>query len=449
MAGYWTNVLNALQGKTFKLSQPLPSGIKFFEHNGKVIWQAADDAKGYKEIYEKCAPVSSIINRKAKAYAGGELQVLNARTENEVTGQNKEWIRLLTNPNPIQSHRQFFRQLYTYTYLNGYALVMKMYPEAFNDRPSKLWVLPYWCIEVEDKKTPIYEMAREDLLRGIYFVYNGKKTPLDANNLILISDETASVDKDTWLPESRLEQCQYPVTTLLSSVEAEATMIQRKGAIGILSKKTDPLGNMPVDVDYKQDLQREFSRYGLTRDQWQVIITDADLQWQSMTFPTKDLMLHESYQKALKDLCDAYDFPFELTAHSDRKTLANVSSFDRILYQNAIIPEADSIDSQLMLGLNAEANNIIIKHSYSHIPALQESEKEKGDGRKALNDALQIEYNNGLITRNQWLEKLGEDKVSNPDFDKYKYELNNGNTADAGQAQGGQGTTTGNQSGQG
>jgi hypothetical protein len=170
-------------------------------------------------------------------------------------------------------------------------------------------------------------------------------------------------------------------------------------------------------------LQKDFRKYGLSRDQWQYIISPFNLQWQPMTYPMRELMTQEIDVSAHQQICDALSYPYELTARSERKNLANVKTFDQILYQNAIIPEAQSIDEQLMQGLSANTNNIIIRHDYSHVPALQKSEEEKGKGLKEMNTALRIEWDNGIITRNEWLEQIGKDTVNKPEFNLYKWEL--------------------------
>ena len=51
------------------------------------------------------------------------------------------------------------------------------------------------------------------------------------------------------------------------------------------------------------------------------------------------------------------------------------------------------------------------------------SKKDEADARKVMNEALKIEWDNGLITKNMWLEELEEERVPNPLFDKYKFEL--------------------------
>lgn len=422
--GLWGVTETPIDLTNYTRDPKINPAIKFFYNNGEIQWENINGTDTLLKVYRKCAPLSAIINRSAKAFASGNLEVLNATTDNYVRGQYKDWEKLLNNPNPLQSKRQYFRQQYTYTQINGWSLALKVTPVGFNV-PTQLWPLPFWCIEVEEKKKRIDLMDREQLLSGMYFTHNGIRTPLDPKNLILFTDDSGDIDDRTWLPRSRFIQLQYPITTLLSAVEAEVTMIQKKGAIGIITnKQVDTLGgSVPMTPDEKDELQAEFRNYGLSRNQWQYIISQTPVEYQSMTFPTKDLLLHESYRKAYQDLCDEYEFPYELTAHSERKNLANVKTFDTILYQNKIIPDANAFDEQLMVGLGAVENNIKIRHDYSHVPALQQSEEEKGKGRKSMNEALKIEWDNNILTRNMWLEKLGEDTVKNDLYNKYKYEL--------------------------
>lgn len=432
LGGIWDAVLGrttiplTAQSAAWGQNTRIPSdpAIRFFELNGSIQWENLQGSERLKRIYEICSPLSSIINHKAKCYASGNLEVLNANTDNYVRGKYKEWEQLLNNPNPLQSKRQFFRQLYTYTVLNGFCLVYKVYASGFKDRPYKLWVLPYWCIEVMDKYKPLQELTKDEFLDNIYFTYGGVRTKLDPDNLILFTDETGDLNERTWMPISRVAQCQYPITEVLSAVEANVTLIQKKGAIGILSNQSqDAAGHISLTADQQEQIQRDFQKYGLTREQWQVIITSANLQWQPMAFPVRDLMLHESYLKSVKDICFAFDFPLPLVPHSDQSTYNNIRQASINLYQNAIIPEADALDEQLMIGLNAADNNIRIRHDYSHIAVLQESQEELGKGRKMLNEAFKIEWDNGLITKNEWLKGLGEDEKPEEIFKKYKFQL--------------------------
>lgn len=411
---------------------------QFFAVDGNILWEDVYTSQQYMRAYEKCAPLSSIINHKAKAYAGGELQILNASTGNEVRGAYKDWYRLFDQPNEFQSGRQFLDEMYTFRAINGWTLVQKTYAVGFPDVPAKMVNIPFWFLRFDRYfNKPQYQLSKEDVLSNIYYCYNGVETKLDPKDLILITDDTGIYDPLTWLPRSRIALLQEPITTCVSAAEAEITLIQKRGALGMFTNRAaDAVGTLAMKQKDKEDLHQQFNQmHGMSRNKFPFAISNANLEWQSTTFPTSELLLQESYVKAVKGMCEGYEYYFELLAYSDRKNLANVNSFDRMLVQNYIIPDAQSIDAQLMIGLNARQQNIIIQHNYSQMPALQQSEKDKGEGMKAVDDAKQIEWDAGLITRNDWRECHDMDRITNnPEFDKYKFEItveepnNNGTT---------------------
>lgn len=407
-----------------------PSGIGFIPVNdmGGVQWVDLTTTRTIYEAINKCAPLASILNRMADAFVAGKFEVLNRSTDNYVRGKYKDWERLLEKPNKIQSRKNFFKQLYFEVKAVGRCFIMPTYAAGFNDRPSELWVIPNQCIQLEQIRfdvLPSEYMKLSDIYRA-WFVWGAERRPLDLDAMIKIYDSTP-INPITFLPDSRLIPLRYPISNLIASYEARCTLIQKRGALGILTNngKSDGFGTMPIPQEEKDDVQRQFMQgYGLTRGQAQVIVTTAALSWQQMAMNTKDLQLHEEHLADVKDICDAFGFPMPLIAHSDQSTYSNMDAADGILYQNTIIPQAeDIIGEQLDEGLKCPENNIRIRMDYSDIPALQQSEKDKGLGLKSMNDALKIEWDNGLITRNQWLEAIGKDTVQKPEFNMYKFEL--------------------------
>lgn len=408
---------------TYQSNVPSDPRIQFFELNGAVQWQSLYNPKELIAAYQLCAPISSIINKKATSYAGGELFVKRSSTDKNVRGKYKEWEQLFANPNETQTGRQFFNQLYTYVAINGWSIVLKVYPYGFKDRPAKLYNIPFWFLEIDGAYYNQYMFNYDALLDNLYFCgYDGKRTKLNREDVILITDDTGAYDERTWLPKSRICLLQYPITTWLSAVEAEVTMIQKRGAIGIISPESsaDSNGAHILKDSDKEAMQMDFQRYGLSRNQWQQIITNKPIKYQSMTFATKDLLLQESQIGGVKYMCDGYNYPFILLAESDQSTYNNVATADRKLYQDSIIPEANAIDEQLVAGLTKD---IYIVHDYCHVPALQAAKKEEAERESVYLDVYKKEYELGIKTRNMILEEMGEDKVPLPEMDLYSWQI--------------------------
>jgi phage portal protein BeeE len=190
-------------------------------------------------------------------------------------------------------------------------------------------------------------------------------------------------------------------------------LINYRGALGVLS--ADPgkgqFTSMPLGEPQKEQLQKDFRRYGLRNKQWQVILTTASLKWQQMGYATKDLMLLEEVQESTKSLCDGLNFPPHLLGLID-PTFNNQKDAKKGLYEDGIIPDAESYYEQLSAWFQLDRFPLIIEKDFSHIPALQADQVQQATARKFLNEALTIEWETGLITLNEWRLKLGEDPLS-------------------------------------
>lgn len=161
------------------------------------------------------------------------------------------------------------------------------------------------------------------------------------------------------------------------------------------------------------------------------------MKWQQMGYATKDLMLFEEVEGSTMAICDSYGFPYQLISSAKGTTYANVNEGKKLLYQDSIIPESESIYEQWDQFFNTEKYNLHLNKDYSHVAVLQEDQLQAAQARKERNNALLIEYQNDLITMNRWLELNGEDP--RPDGDRYYSEIKReqngsqqGQTAEAG-----------------
>ena len=135
-----------------------------------------------------------------------------------------------------------------------------------------------------------------------------------------------------------------------------------------------------------------------------------------------------------------FNLPFNLSAHATSSTYNNVSTDDRLLYQNCVKPAAKIFFAQLQTGLKLLDRRLHLAWSYEDVEALQPSKKEKAESEQALINVGLTYYNNNMWTKNQALEYAGQNKVmDNDDFNKLKFEtteaiqenerMNNGNNA--------------------
>jgi hypothetical protein len=275
-----------------------------------------------------------------------------------------------------------------------------------------MWNIPPSMIDIEETNKLFYQSDTKGIIKQIALNYKGTRTILKVEDIYIMKDFTPSFCSLV-IPESRIKSLELPINNIIGAYESRNVLINYRGALGILSQ--DPgngqYGSLPMTEDQKELLQQDLRRYGLSNHQWQFIITSASLKWQQMGVATKDLMLFEEIEGSTMAVCDGLGYPYRLMAAEKSASYNDVSQFKKMLYQDFIFPEADSIYEQWNQLFDTARFNLTIDKDYSHIPVLQEDQLQAAQARKARNDAFLIEWQNDLITRNRWLELNGEDPL--------------------------------------
>lgn len=410
-AGSWLSKFVAgNNGSTVGFDSP-NSAMQFFSLNGEIQWQRLCSYVDYHRLLHKASPVAAVFNKRANMFANGQVETLNRESRKYVRGANKEWERLIERPNPLQTKTVFLKQLHKYVDVFGWCYAFKVTPVGYNV-PSKLFLLPPWLLTVERIRQPFISLTDSDTIRKVYLDWDGVRTELKEEDLILFTDTLSCINEDTLLPEGRLKELENPLTLTLSAYEALATLLQRKGALGILSNESeDQIGSVNLLEDEKAQLQDEFRRYGLSRDQFQVIITNTNMRWQPMGMNVKELMILETLELAKMDICDVYNFPYELMSSAKGNTFANKEEAKKSAYQDATIPESKSIMEQLNAGLKTEPNNIEYVINYEDVEVLQSSIEVREKAKSARLDRQKKEWELGTITRNDIRQENGRDII--------------------------------------
>jgi phage portal protein BeeE len=408
------------------VSSMVPQGISFFSYNNEVQWERVATAMDYKRIFELCSPLAAIVAKKASAFANGKLQFIKATTGGEIRGLDKQWKKLFDRPNLMQTGTEFLIQLYIFMAMRGYCYGYPIYPEGFTDIPSAIWLLPPWYVTVAPINNPFFQFQNGAIERQVIFQWNGETTQIPESELILFKDPGSTlINQYTWLPESRIMSLQRPISTLIAAIESRNVLVTRRGALGLLSNDTGKgdVNYVPLNPDEKKELQRDYRQYGLTHNQWQLLITNANLKYQQMAMNVKELGLFEEHERDIMDICDVFNYPYELLANTKGQTYANKNEAGKKFYQDTIIPESKVITEQLEVGLKLSDVNIELELVYDDVEALQESMRDTGNGRLAMNNALAVQWENNLITLDDWREQIGDERLGTEPNMFYKYEF--------------------------
>jgi hypothetical protein len=355
------------------------------------------------EAYNRCPPVSAVVNRKAQAFINGWTWVLNSRgKENTTSEPAKKMNSLLNRPNPLQSRKQFEAQGYIYQQLFGFNIILPVKPAGFtNLDATSLWNIPASWIDFDDTLEKFSRSGGASLTE-ITLKFNNTKVVLQIKDLIIIKDFTPSFGTLIF-PGSKLGAMALPINNIIGAYESINTLIRFRGPSGILTSEpgSGQYVNIPMSPDEKNGLQADFRRYGLMKGQVQAILTTAAVKWQPIGSNVKDLQLHEEVREDTMAVCNGLNFPPFLLGLADT-TFNNMNEAHKGLYQNSIIPDAENWAEQWTSAFGLSEFNLRLDKDFARVPVLQADKETSAKARKATNEARKIEWENGLITLNEW-----------------------------------------------
>jgi len=409
------NLLRAL-GLTTVKTTPANVGYPTFAPNldvsiigGRVVFDYYDSEKRIIKAYNECPPLSYILNSKSQQFCQGKISVINPSTSKEKKGDvGKEWTRLYKQPNPLQTDKQFRSQVALYTTLFGYCPVLKVKPEAM-DVVSQLWILPPQFLNIKTNSQYLFVEDMKQMIVNIEFEYKGIKTQIDKEDVYFFTDTTCTTD-NLLLPTSRIESLRYPIGNLIKNYESRGTIMEKRGAIGILSPDgSDVGGAQRATPDMSEQLQNDYKRYGLLKDQWQLIISAISMKFTPMSLNLRELMLEEMANDDIMTLCDALGYKWQLLARGSESTFSNQQIAEKAQYQDNVIPMADNYMEQWNDCVNALENRVEYVIDFSHVACLQADEKVKSEVRKNNVSSISLQLTNNLITYGRAMEILEEE----------------------------------------
>lgn len=349
-----------------------------------------------RKTYEESAILSTVINKRAQCFGNAVVYVKDKQGNEPTTLAATRLRNLLDSPNPFMSWEQLYRITDVHRMLYGHCVWLKL--RAFEgDIPTALYIVDPEQLQIDvDKNSPF--IGREEV-RGIRI--GGLNTTLTLDDLIIFNDIKAGFTAGSVLAESRMTALSDENKLLQVISDAELSIIRNRGAIGILAKDGRDQSAAGVYDDTRDDIQRQYKRYGISSDQWSIIITSAALKWYSITQPLKDLMLTEFEEHVAKKVCGMFDVAFELYPMSGQSTYENRNEALRELYQNTVMPCSKG-DARTLTRALCGGTGLTITLDYSDMYFLQADMKQKADSANVAITAFNAAQAAGNITRDEW-----------------------------------------------
>jgi phage portal protein BeeE len=371
--------------------------------------------------------------------ANGKWWIVD-ENNNDVSGKNGDVYRLIKRPNPFQTTTEFIKQLDVYRNLYGVAYVYAPVPEGFKSAGDAftLWAVNPERVEVVRRKDKNIFLCRsaEDVIEKYVISAGEDRINVSPAHVLCIRDASPDIVPLGEGFSTRLSGLEYEVKNICQAQEAIYSLNKDRGAQGIISNKSrDAGGSIPMINGEKENLQNQYQlKYGMSHRQAKIIISDADLSWQQMSFNVRDLMLFEGIKQNIESIADAFNYPFELLANQKGSTFANRGEAIKYLYQDNIIPAAHVYAERFTEFFGLEG--AVIDIDFSHVEYLKQAEKIRAEALLKMNQALRISYSLNVITREEYRKFLDLDEQ--PEGNTY-YQNGKENES-AGSGQGGSGT---------
>jgi hypothetical protein len=360
------------------------------------VW--IDTSKAY-EHYLQIPELRTVINKRASMMAGG-IPYLEDMDGNVV--DSHPWIfELLANPNPTQSWSDviFSLSVNDALYSNSFAYA----PKRSFDVVNLLVPLPSNQISIQLSGRKLKQMETEGLIDYYTFYYDDeKKERIDIPDMIYL---TTPDGINIVNPNSRMEALKYPLSNIRAAYTKRNVLLENIGAIGILSAKSNDIGGaIPMTPEEKREIQQDWYR----RSKDELIITEADVNWQPMSYPTKDLMLFEELEADKMALVDIYGLNSYVFSQEKGATYTNVKEGLKMAYTDTIIPETKQMYDALseQLGLIKEGYKLCV--DFSHIPVMQVDDNQSAQALDTRAAALiKIQQSGVVLTAEEQRAILG------------------------------------------
>jgi Phage portal protein len=373
--------------------------LPFFHANGNI---SVFNKKNYytnnfTEALDECPPIAIILSKKCIAFTNG---ILNVKDKNGNDCLEKyKYKKILAQPNPKQSDKQFRMEILFQTQLSRFCVVKLV--RGFTGEILQMYPLPSSNICITPKKNAgLIIQKYSDLFESITYEDGNTRQTLDLESIYIFTDITAYANNLT-LPISRLDPIAISIDNIIKNLQARNGVLSDRMPLGVFTNDArDSMGSaqlIPSTKSQKDAQDEEFANdYGLDRLSKKVVISENAFKWQQIEIDYNKLMMEEQFVSDYKIIADAFGVPFNLVAHGSNSTYANMSEAEKALYQNAIITESDSYSQQLMDCLNADKDKVIIHYSFDHLSCLQPNKKLEAETfEKNVKASVELFVKNG------------------------------------------------------
>jgi len=364
MANFWSSMFGWSSGKTDKFMEYLSKQRSEIWGNKEPQW--IDTNKPY-DLYLEIPELRAVINRRATMMSSGVPKLVDS-DGNEV--ENHWMLDLIKKPNATQSWGDV---IYSLSVNDG------LFNNSFAYCPARSFgvrnmivPLPTNKIKVKGTGKLLKQMDIEGLIESFEFWYNNEeKEDIELKDMIYLNTPDGVNLINT---ASRIDTLKYPLSNIKASYKKRNVLLENLSALGILSAgKSDMGGALPMTPEEKEEIQRDWAK----RSKDKIVLTEADVKWTPMSYPTKDLLLFEELTESKLAIIEAYELNPNIFVQSSK--YENVKQGLKMTYQDTIIPETNEMYDTITHQIGLDAEGLRLVPDFSHLPVLQTDKREQSE----------------------------------------------------------------------
>lgn len=317
-------------------------------------------------------------------------------------------IKLLNNPNIFQTKDDFLKQFIWFKYVFGWlyqhpvtvgtSMEAKRIKMMYNLKPS--------LIDFdEDFKTKLpftLGEAKKEMDRQFVYDEDNQNKTLTFKDIMAYYDlangiDESKKDENWWISPSRLDAIHKPLITVQKAFDGKNIVIESNGKELFVNKTQGNMAKIPLKKGERTDLERKLGlggKYGVASGQTRTVITNSEVEWQSLHIRLGELGLDDSIIADGHVIIGALGIPPELYS------LDGSSS----TFENQAKAVVNFIQKKIQVEMNDFTNTINQRFgtklvgSYDHLPIMREIEKSKALGMKSIMAGVKQMTDAGILT---------------------------------------------------
>ncbi len=403
---------------------------KFSEYNSPKMFEAE---------YEKNPVLSSAVDLRASYLSNAQFNVKNLKNGELITYKDfrkiknpsyelKKMFQLVYNPNPLQSRMEFLTLVSIMHDVFGNSFIRANTASStgdvnIRDVGTLFSVWPQYMTPILTGK--YWDATDEkDIIKGWKWKWLENEKKFSADEILHRKEPNLKLNQlqDWVLGESKIISLSVPLSNIRIAYESRNVIARERGMRGIITSdmKDGQFGSIALEEDEKKTVQDDFKeKYGFREGQNQFYITGLPIKYYAVEQDVRKLGLLDEIASDAMIVLNKFGIPEVLgKLYLEGATFENQESSERRMYQNTTIPFAEDFADDLNDWLKTRDFDFEYQVSFSHLPVLQQSYKDKAIADKNMTVVMSKLFLTGGCTYNDWLKAMKMEQVNEAWADK-------------------------------